>query len=298
MRTRFLSLHRVLGLVLVGAGLLSSTTGRAGPNDVDLTGLIDKTTGEPRNEDFRLLTQEMAIVFTPTSMQPAETTGQAGFDFGIEYAAHDISEQQPYWADVAAGRRQNRDLFAVLQTLGVRGRKGFILPVPLTSEIELGATWLVDSSLVNLGGNVRLALNEGFMWIPDIAVMAGINNVLGADELQLVTVTAGGSVSKGFGLAGSVNLCPFVSYQSIFYNASTKVIDPDPRNTSDVGENIVFDEVPIDDFQNRVDRISVGARLNVAVVQITAGADFNLIPDGANEPRLLTQFGARVGLLF
>lgn len=299
-RRRLSSLRRAFGRTVIVGALLASTSALAGPNDIDLTGLIDKSTGAPRNDDFVSLTQEMALVFTPTSLQPAETTGQSGFDFAIDYAVHDISEDRPYWTDAVEGRRQNRDLMGVLQTLGVRGRKGFVLPVPLTSEIELGATWLIDSSLVNLGGNVRLALNEGFRWIPDIAVMAGVNNLIGNDELQLVTVTAGGSVSKGFGLGGSVNLCPFVSYQSVFYNAATKVIDPDPTNTGDVGDNIVFQEIPINEFDthgNRIDRISVGARLHVAIIQLTAGADFNLIPEGG-EQRLFMQYGGRVGLLF
>lgn len=269
----------------------------AAPNDIDLVGLIDDE-GKPKNGEFRSLMQEMALVFTPLSLQPAETTGQSGFDFSLDYGFHKISNEASYWSNAHEGRLRGLSVPWGLQTLGFRGRKGFILPVPLTSEIELSANWLVDSSLVNLGGNIRVALNEGFLWIPDIAIMAGINNVVGADELQLVVATAGGSVSKGFGINGTVNFCPYVSYQSVFFNAATKVIDPDPTNTGDVGNNIVFQELPITDFDNnRMDRVSVGARLHVAVVQITAGADFNFIPDGGTQ-RLFVQTGARVGLYF
>lgn len=279
------------------AGLLSALPAQSAPNDIDLIGLVDPVTGVPRDDDFRKLTQELSVVMTPTSLQPAETTGQAGFDFAIDYGIHDINEQEAYWKDAVEGRLTNRSLFPVHQTLGIRGRKGFVLPVPLTSELELGANWLVDSGLATLGGNVRVALNEGFQWLPDIAVMAGIQNLLGGDELQMVTLTAGGSVSKGFAIAGSANLCPFLSYQSLFTHASTKVFDPDPSDTTDIGNNKVFQEIPFYDLSNRIDRVSVGARLNVAIVQLTVGADFNLIPDG-NDRRLLMQYSGRFGLLF
>lgn len=277
--------------------LLGSMSAQAAPNDIDLIGLVDPVSGAPRNDDFRKLTQELAVVMTPTSLQPAETTGQAGFDFALDYGVHDISESESYWKDAVESRLSNRSLFPVHQTLGIRGRKGFVLPVPLTSELELGANWLVDSGLATLGGNLRVALNEGFAWLPDIAVMTGIQNLLGGDELQLVTITAGASISKGFAIAGSANFCPFVSYQSLLTHASTKVFDPDPSDTSDIGNNKVFEEIPFYEWTNRIDRISVGARLNIAIVQLTLGADFNLIPDDGKQ-RLMMQYGARFGLLF
>jgi hypothetical protein len=284
--------------LLVVVTLFAAAGAGASPNDVDLLGLVDRSGGGTvaRQGDFRLLTQELAVVMTPTSLQPAETTGQSGFDFGVDYGFHDIFDDKDYWQDALEGRRTGREPFPVLQTLGVRGRKGFPLPLPLSSEIELGATWLLDSHLVNLGGNLRLALNEGFRWIPDIAVMAGVNRLVGSEDLDLFDVSAGAAISKGFGIMGSFNLAPFVSYQSIFINAASRVLDPDPSNTGDVGNNIVFEEIRYMD--NRVDRISFGARANVAIVQLTAGADVNILPNARGDRRVLMQYGVRAGLLF
>lgn len=285
-----------LATLLAVAG---TSAARAAPLDVDLTGLIDSTTTTrlPRNAEFKQLMQEMAVVFTPTSLQPAETTGQSGFDFGVDLGLHDISESERYWKDGLEGRLQNRSVPSMLQTLGVRGRKGFILPVPLTSELEMGANWLVDSSLVNVGANLRVALHEGFVWLPDLAVQVGVHNTLGADEMQLVTAAAGAAISKSFGVGGTFNFCPFLSYQSLFFHASTRVIDPDPTDTSDIGSNVVFQEIPIYQWENRTDRVSFGARMQVAVVQLTVGADLNWIPDGAAR-RMMTQMGARAALAF
>lgn len=285
-------------IAVVAASLVVASTAVASPNDVDLLGLVERDGNRfsARQGDFFLLTQELGVAMTPTSLQPAETTGQSGFDFGVDYGFHDISDDEAYWQDALEGRRTGKEPFPVLQTLGVRGRKGFPLPFPLSSEIELGATWLLDSHLVNLGGNLRLALNEGFRWIPDIAVMGGVNRLVGSEDLDLFDVTAGAAISKGFGIMGSFNLAPFVSYQSIFINAASRVLDPDPTSTADVGNNVVFEEVSL--LDNRVDRISFGARASVAIVQLTAGVDVNVLPNAAGDRRVMMQYGIRAGLLF
>lgn len=283
-------------------GLLVAAPAAAGPNDIHLPGLVKRepgaATGTVRNQEFRLLVHELGLVATPSPLQPAETTGQSGFDFGVDYAIHDISQNEPYWADAVEGKLEGRTLMPILQTIGVRGRKGFPLPVPLTSEVELGAQWITDSSMVNLGGNVRLALNEGFRWIPDIAVMAGINRLIGTDDLDLFTVSVGGTVSKSFGIGGTFNLAPYVGYQSVFVHAFTRIIDPDPTNVEDVRNHVVFQEVSMMDPQNRIDRVSAGLRFQVAVVQITAGVDVNVMPELNGDRRVFMQYAARAGLYF
>ncbi len=275
---------------------LTAVPAAAGPNDIELLGLVD--TSDPdnpvvRNEDFRLLVREMGLIFTPSVQQPAETTGISGFDFAFDYAFHPVNIDEAYWQDALEQKGSRLPM-----TMGARARKGFILPVPLASEVEIGAQWLIESQMLNLGANVRLALNEGFTgnhwWvvIPDIAVMAGINRVVGSDDLDLLTATGGASISKGFGLFGSVNLAPFLSYQAIFVNCSTRLVDTNPENTSNVDDNIVFDVVDLAD--NRIDRISVGARLIVAHVMLSGGVDINLLePDNT-----IIQTGLRAGVSF
>lgn len=265
-----------LALVLA---VTAAVPAAAGPNDIELLGLVD--TSDPanpvvRNEDFRSLVRELGLIFTPTMLQPAETTGIAGFDFAVNYAFHPVNIDRAYWQDAleTPGSR-------LPMTVGATARKGFILPVPLATEVEVGAQWLIESQMLNLGANVRLALNEGFTgahwwaFIPDVAVQAGINRVVGSDDLDLITATVGGSVSKGFGLFGMVNLAPFIGYQSIFVNGSTRLVDTNPLNTSNVDDNVVFDIV--DYSVNRIDRISVGARVVVAHVMLSGGADINIL---------------------
>ncbi|MFZ9888130.1 MAG: hypothetical protein ACO3JL_11565 [Myxococcota bacterium] len=294
---RTLGTHLLLLLAVSAASPLA-----ASPNDLDLIGLVElDDAGNPqtRNSDFRSLVHELSVVMTPPPLQPAETTGQSGFDFGLDYAAHDISEGSSYWRDGTRGRLENRQTVPFLQTLGLRGRKGFPLPIPLSSEVDLGLQWIADSSLFSLGGNVRVALNEGFRWLPDIAVAGGANQLLGADDVNLTTLTLGGSVSKGFAISGSFTLTPFVGYQALLMNGTTRVLDPDPNNVEDISRNVVFQPVDILDPSNRIDRFSLGLRMNVALLQLTAGADFNQMPADTTETRrTMMQFGTRAGLYF
>lgn len=282
--------------LLFAVGALAAVPALAGPNDIELAGLVDKSDpADPqvRQEDFRSLVREMGLIFTPSSIQPAETTGISGFDFAFTYAFHPVNFNEAYWQD-AVEEKGNR----LPMTIGATARKGFVLPVPLASEVELGAQYLIESQMVNLGANVRLALNEGFTgahwWIviPDIAVETGINRVVGSDDLDLFTVTAGGSVSKGFGVFGSFNLTPYVAYKSIFVNASTRIIDANPDDPNNVEDNVVFDIVPLAD--NRIDRISGGLRVIVAHVMLSGGVDVNLL----DQDTTILQYGLRMGVSF
>ncbi len=291
---------RATSLAVFCAVVAAAAPALAGPNDIELLGLVNQpdptdptSKATVRQDDFRALVREMGLIFTPSSIQPAETTGISGFDFAFTYAFHPVQFDKAYWQDAIEEKGSRLPM-----TIGASARKGFVLPIPLASEVELGAQYLIESQMVNLGANVRLALNEGFTgahwWviIPDIAVETGINRVVGSDDLDLLTVTAGGSVSKGFGVFGSFNLCPYVSYKSIFVNASTRIVDANPNNTSNVEDNVVFDIVPLAD--NRIDRISGGVRIVVAHVMLSGGVDVNLL----DPETTILQYGLRLGVAF
>ena len=276
--------------------VVASLPAAAGPNDIELLGLVDTTDPDnpkARNAEFRSLVRELGVIFTPSSQQLAETTGVAGFEFAVDYAFHPVNIDKPYWQDALETKGSRLPM-----TLGARARKGFLLPIPLASEVEVGAQWLVESQMLNLGANVKLALNEGFTgnhwWVgvPDIAVTAGINRVVGSDDLDLLTVTTGATISKGFGLFGSLNLAPFVGYQSVFINASTRLVDANPTNTSNVDDNVVFDVVDLAD--NRIDRISLGARLIISHVLLQGGVDINIL----DPETTIVQTGIRAGVSF
>jgi len=305
----------VLALALLST--IAAPSARAASNDLDLKSLVKLGSELPtpdqraaaRDDAFQRMTAELGLALTPSPLQPAETTGQSGFDIGIDYGVHTINGNEPYWVQATEADRQNLRA-TLLQTLGVRARKGFILPVPLTSEVELGGAWLVDSNIFTVGANVRLALNEGFIWLPDVAIMSGVNRAVGTDDLDLTTITFGGSISKGFGVFGSFNLCPFFAYERVLVSAIASAVDPDPTDTGDVGQNVVM--APVEAlrtnetrtiFNNGHDRFTIGGRFNYSLLTVSAGVDIDVVRhiDPATDKdsrRVLLQYALRAGLLF
>jgi hypothetical protein len=272
--------NRPLVTIMVIGGLFSAPS-FAGPNNLDITNLVD-TQGNANNNDFEGLAKELSNVITSVNLAPAETPGLSGFDFALDYSFHDISEDQSYWKNSLTGRFENRSPPVGLQTLGVKARKGFILPIPQSTEIELGATWIGDSNLWSLGGNLRLGLyemgsfntNYWMTWIPDIAISAGGNRLVGTSQVDLVTLIGGLTVSKNFAIAGDFSFAPFYSYQRIYLDASSDTIDPDPSDPTDVDRNIVFDRLDLEDAWTQ-DQFSVrktgGIRVIFGVVELGLG---------------------------
>ncbi len=303
---------------------LATAPAWAAPNDIHLLGLTDPG-GQPDNVAFRDLTTELGFVMTPTHINPAETTGQAGFDFAIDTSLHVISFWEEQWdrGRKGTGLDNQPPVVPTMETLAVRGRKGFVLPVPLTSEVEMGAMWILESGLVAISAKGKVALNEGILWLPDIALDAGITRLVGSDDLDLTTATVGGAVSKGFAIFGDFEVVPFFAYESIFIDARTRLVDADPTNTSDVGNTFTFQPVAMAQVVapsqeactsdvlncvalNRYDRVSAGVRVQVAIVQIGAGLDLNIFPDrllqlssgSLDRSPVMAQGTIRFGLLF
>lgn len=293
------------GALLAATFCAVAPAARAQGTNLDISQMVERNAdGTPvlrgdklvaRDADFANLMAELSLVMTPSPMQPAETTGQAGFEFGLDYTFSDINEGQAYWRDAFA----NNNPRPVLQTLGVKGRKGFILPIPLSSELEMGATWLVDSAMWNLGANVRVALHEmgAFQprlqmwttWFPDIAIMGGVSRLIGTDQINLLNATYGVTASKNFSVAGTFSLTPFVNYQFVHAFASSSVLDADRSNVEDITNNFVFAQQNIE-----MTRLTPGARLVWGVVNLSAAVDINTLPAGET----LMQYNLRFGLAF
>jgi hypothetical protein len=279
--------------VMLVVGLFSGLAARAAPaNDVVVRNLVTGAGADAqvRQQDFRLLSRELGLMFTAPA-QAAETTGITGFEIGLDYTFHVVNFQAPYWQDAIAtpGTR-------VPMTLGLRARKGFVLPLPLVSELEVGSQWLIESQMLSLGGTARIALHEGFRYIPDLAVFAGFHRLIGSGDLDLFTAVAGASISRSFGVLGTFNLCPFASYESVFVNASSSVIDTTPENTADTEGAVVFGIVGA--AQNRIDRISGGLRFVMANVLLVAGVNVSLAGLEDISSNLVVQPNLRLGVSF
>lgn len=242
----------------------------------------------PNENTYRDFTTQLGFVLAPRLASPAETLGYAGFHVSAMWSGSFVSGDEPYWANTEGAQRGGAPP-NFLQTLQLDVRKG----LPMSFEVGVNLMWLVDSEVFTPGLEVRWALQEGYRYIPDLAVRAAVNHMVGNRDLQLTTLALDGVLSKSFGLGGMVNLAPYAGWSLIMIATSSRVIDPTPLDDTDVQNNFVFQDRNIGD---RVDhRLLAGLRILYAVLNISVQGELQMFPDyitgGSNVVTITTKLG-------
>jgi len=233
--------------------MLGATTAHADRNDLTLErivgmptmpGAFNDPTDPVRQTMYKSLMSELAVVMAPRPMSPADTLGYSGFQLAFETSFTQISNNADYWQ-----RGVENVSSSFLPTIGVMARKGIWLPLP-GFEIGAGATKLIDSNMYAVQGYAKLALHEGFHdWaIPSFAVRGAVSHLLGASQVDLTTVSIDASLSKSFGIGGTVTLDPYVGAAVLLSFVRGQVIDTTPNtdaftegsSSNDVNANTTF----------------------------------------------------------
>jgi len=164
------------------------------------------------------------VVIAPRALSPADTLGYSGFQLAFETSFTQISNKQDFWQK---GVQNVSGSF--LPTLSVMARKGIWLPLP-GFEIGAGASKVLDSNLYAVQGYAKLALHEGFHdWaIPSLAVRGAVSHLLGSSQVDLTVISVDATVSKSFGIAGTVSLDPYVGAGTLLGIVKGQVIDTTP----------------------------------------------------------------------
>ena len=157
-----------------------------------------------RQTMYKSLMSELGVVIAPRALSPADTLGYSGFQLAFETSFTQISNTQDFWQK---GVENVSGSF--LPTISVMARKGIWLPLP-GFEIGAGATKLLDSNMYAVQGYAKLALHEGFHdWaIPSLALRGAVSHLLGSSQVDLTVISIDATVSKSFGIGGTVTLDP------------------------------------------------------------------------------------------
>lgn len=223
---------------------------------------------QPDQASFNRLVHDLGEVFAPRLVSPAETLGEAGFAFIFLTSFSFIPADQDYWKTVV----EDNNPESTMVTGHVQMRKG----LPFSFELAGNMSYLFGSEMFTMGADVKWSLNEGFYYMPDVAVRGSVNTLLGSDELNLVTAGWDVSISKSFGISGVMSLAPYVGYQQLFIIGTSRLInaypqDPRPPQSSD-GEDpadqsgIFSPEFVFESYNGKADRFFLGARLNVWIM--------------------------------
>jgi hypothetical protein len=199
---------------------------------------------------------ELGQVTGPVFLAPAETLGLNGFEFSLEGTVAPISNTSDFWSLATEGSPDS-----VLFIPHLHARKG----LPFSFEVGAKLAYVPESELFVVGAEFKWAMNEGFYYIPDLAVRISINHLVGSKDFEL---TQGGwdvSISHPFGIGGMFSLTPYAGYNMLFIHASSHVVIPDVEGMDDQ----VFTEVDWKDDENQYHRFFIGCRLKTFIFQIT-----------------------------
>lgn len=213
--------------------------------DLDID-LIDLSPNPLSQEEFKGLSEEMGLALSYLPLSPAESLGILGVDIGVEVTAANIREDRSYWNKVA----DNPPSQMILPKLHVQ--KG------LPFGFDIGAVYskVPQSNVSMVGGELKWAFISGNAVWPAVAVRGSYTRLLGVDDLDLETIGADLSISKGLAF-----VTPYAGIGQVWVRSKEKV-----RNLDLEKENL------------SLTKGFIGVKISLLIINFVAEADFSKIP--------------------
>lgn len=138
--------------------------------------------------DFRLLSEDLAAVLSYKPLSPAEPLGTTGFDLGLEVSDTKLANPQIF--DIATSGNGLSSVPLVKAEI----QKG------LPFGIDIGGTYsaVPNSNIKLLGAELRYAILKGGPATPAVALRASYTTLQGVKQLDFNTTGLDVSISKGF----------------------------------------------------------------------------------------------------
>lgn len=281
-----------LAALLAASVVAWSGSVRAGGNDFRLNGVDGNGRGilfscQPLpcaadDAAFAAFASELSFVLSPRLASPAATLGVAGFEFGLLWSGHFVSDED-HWQLTEDGQRTGEGA-PFLQTMQLEVRKG----LPLSFEVAATMGWLVDSQIFMPGLELKWAFQEGYDFMPDFALRGAINTMVGSPDLSLTNVTTDLVISKPIPAGGIVRITPFVSLGALFTAASSQVVDPTPTTFVEQGDppirvpdtenDIAFEAVGL--AEEVFAKVTGGVRARFSLVDLLVQGELMMFRDG------------------
>lgn len=279
------------GLILV-AGLSAASTGRADPQDFQLTKLGNaKTDAAVANENFRIFANQLGAAISSADFSPPETLGHSGFNFALGYSVAKVGDTR-----AQSWPRAGTPPSDALLMPSVIMRKG----LPFSFELGTRFTYLTYSRMAAATLEVKWALNEGFLYLPDLGVRGHGTRLLGTREFGLTTAGVDVGIGKQFAIGGMFTLTPYAGWDFLLVSCISGVVDfKDPATTTVASaqadpskDTATFD--PVNMGQNKSHRFYAGLRFITSVLEL--GAEASVVQTYQNKQTVV--FSGKVGLDF
>ncbi len=178
---------------------------------------------------FAMLSSELALALSSSLLEPAATVGHSGFAFDLETAYTPVHSGVVGSAtsSVPALAGYPRDAWPTRTTTP----SGLVVPSfhvrkALPYSVELGGRilYLSQSSYFAAQIHGKVALQEGYAMIPDVALMAAHTIFLGQKDLNLAATDLTLITSKRFGVNAVMSLTPYLALRFLLVQASSDLI--------------------------------------------------------------------------
>ncbi|HEY6099401.1 MAG TPA: hypothetical protein VIW03_08225 [Anaeromyxobacter sp.] len=216
---------------------------------------------------FAVLSSEVALAMSSALLQPASTTGHSGFDVAAEGTYSAVHGGALGTAPLGFSSRPwptNSVTPSSLMTSGVHVRKA----LPFSFEVGGRLTNIAMTSYFAAQGEAKWALNEGFDYIPDIAVRGAYTRLFGQRTWNLAATDLDVMISKRWGVSGVTSFTPYAAARFTFLNASSQMLDFGPYRSGPGGPG------PNDGYSTvaAFPTLRVGLYRTTAGVRMTANA--------------------------
>ena len=206
----------------------------ANPECHTALGAMDPSGGpcRPDRAAFTRVVNQFGTAFAPTALNPARTTGIAGFHVSLEGSFTSIDSDADHWragTRGAAGRSRNDDPAGVLQLYSLRLRKGFGAGIELSGQFG----FMPRTSFLSGGVDGRWAILEGFRggalgYVPDVSLGGGVRTTTGSAQMQLTVAAADLKLSKPIPLRDEVVVTPWAGLQYLWIFGESGIVDMTP----------------------------------------------------------------------
>lgn len=262
-------------VILLSMTLVAPRPASASDNDIHLVNIYnnckDSNPTDPeacRKSDFKKLANELGTAMGPVFLSSGQTLGLSGFEVTYSISFANIKETASYWKTT----EDNVTLTGGADNYLIVNRLSFRKGLPFSFEFGGNVAQLLKSEALSIGGELKWSFNEGFYYIPDVAVRATVNRVLGTKDIDMTTAGFDVAMSKSFAIAGVSTLTPYVGYDLLGVNAASHVIDPTPNKTDDQDQDYVFTQVKL--AQNVMHRGFTGLKFHSYVFDVGGEIEF------------------------
>jgi hypothetical protein len=203
-RSAIFTARHAVALAAATAGLLAALPAQAYKFDA---------LSQLNQNEFKLLSQDLAATFADKPLAPASGLGLIGFDVSATAGTTSVES-----ADTLKKAANGHSVPSSLPTVGVRAEKG----LPFDIDLGVGYTVVPGTSASATSGDVKWAFWGGGLVMPAVATRVFYTQVNGLGDMSLSSRGIELSISKGFAMVTPYAGVGVVASKSSAKNTSLK----------------------------------------------------------------------------